>query len=117
MRLLLLLVVLAVPADAKKDLKWVPAVVESSSSQRVHSSASEPYGGATPSTVRESLYLDAGAWLYHVTQYGTAGHTLHLREGARVEVAEDGKQLVIRVNGKQHKLHIEERSRGKSPAK
>jgi len=118
MRLLLLLVLLAVPANAKKDLKWVPAVVESSSSQLFNNGSSpRGFAEATLQSVRESIYLDAGAWLYHVTQVVTRGATLRLREGARVEVAEDGKQLVIRVNGKEHKLHIEERSRGKSAAK
>jgi hypothetical protein len=118
MRLLLLLALLAVPAYAKKDLKWVPAVVESSSSQLLNTASSPMgYAEATLQSVRESIYLDAGAWLYHVTQIVTRGATLRLREGAKVEVAEDGKQLLIRVGGKQHKLHIEERSRGKSAAK
>uniref|UniRef100_Q028H8 MSHA biogenesis protein MshK n=1 Tax=Solibacter usitatus (strain Ellin6076) TaxID=234267 RepID=Q028H8_SOLUE len=118
MRLLLLLALLAAPANAKKELKWVPALVESSSRQ-LYNGGSSPgtFAEATLQSVRESIYLDAGAWLYHVTQIVTTAGTLRLRDGARVEVAEDGKQLIIRVDGKQHKLHIEEKSRGKSPAK
>ena len=118
MRLLLLLALLAAPAHAKKELKWVPAVVESSSRQLFNNGSSPgTFAEATLQSVRESIYLDAGAWLYHVTQIVTTAGTLSLREGARVDVAEDGKQLFIRVNGKQYKLHIEERSRGKSAAK
>jgi hypothetical protein len=118
MRLLLLLVLLTVPAYAKKELKWAPAIVESSSSQLFNNGSSS--AGTTEPTlqsVRESIYLDAGAWLYHVTQIVTRAGTLRLREGAKVEVAEDGKQLLIRVNGKQHKLHIEQKSWGKSASK
>jgi hypothetical protein len=118
MRLILVLALLAVPGYGKKELTWVPAVVESSASQLFNNGSSP--GGATEPTlqaVRESIYLDAGAWLYHVTQIVTRGGTLRLREGAKVEVAEDGKQLILRVNGKQYKLHIEQKSRGKSAAK
>jgi hypothetical protein len=102
MKLLLVLAALVLPAVAKKDLTWHPAVVESSFRQA--------YGGA----IHESIYLDAGEWLYNVTQIVNPRGTLSLRDGARVEIAEDGKHLIIRFAGKQHRLRIEERSRGKN---
>ncbi len=118
MRLLLVLALLAVPASAKKELKWASAIVESSSSQLFNNGSSPGgFAEATLQSVRESIYLDAGAWLYHVTQIVTRGGTLRLRDGAKVEVAEDGKQLFIRVGGRQYKLHIEQKSRGKSAPK
>jgi hypothetical protein len=99
--LLLAALVVVVPGAATKDLTWAPAVIESSFRQAD--------GGA----VRESIYIDAGEWLYHVVQIVNRRGTLNLVDGARVEVAEEGKHLVIRVAGKEHRLKIEERSRGK----
>ncbi|HEY1494808.1 MAG TPA: hypothetical protein VGF49_09700, partial [Candidatus Solibacter sp.] len=89
MRLLLVLALLALPGYGKKELTWAPAIVESSSSRVMNSGSSTGnFAEATLTSVRQSIYLDAGAWLYHVTQVVTAGHTLRLREGMRVEVAE-----------------------------
>jgi hypothetical protein len=114
MKLFLVLALLALPVLAKKDLTWNAAVVESSSRQLYNGAGSSGiYSDATQQSVRESIYLDAGEWLYHVTQIVTTRGTLNLPDGARVEVAEDGKQLILRVNGKQHKLHIEQKSHGK----
>jgi hypothetical protein len=114
MKVMMVLCVLVWPCAAKKELTWTPAVVESSS-RKLYSGGS--VSGSTEPTlqsIRESIYLDAGAWLYHVTQIVTARGALNLPDGARVEVAEDGKQLMLRVGGKEHKLRIEERSRGKA---
>jgi hypothetical protein len=112
MKFLVLLVMLVMPSVAK-ERTWVPAMVESSSRALYNGGGVGPYMDATQQSVRESIYLDAGEWLYHVTWIVTARGTLNLRDGAKIEVAEEGKKLLLRVNGKEHKLNIEERSRGK----
>ena len=118
MKLLLVSVLLALPAAAKKELTWHPAIVESSFRQ-TSNGLIVPYERVSAMgdiSVRESIYLDAGEWLYHVSQIVHLKGTLNLRDGARVEVAEDGKQLVLRIDGKERRLKIEERSRGKKGA-
>jgi hypothetical protein len=115
MKLLFALCLLAFPAAAKNDLVWTPAVIESSfrtaSDGRILND-NRPRSLADTS-VRESIYIDAGEWLYHVTQTVHAAGTLNFRDGTHVEVAVEGKHLYIRYNGKEHKLAIDQKSRGR----
>jgi hypothetical protein len=98
MKLLFALCLLAFPAAAKKDLVWTPAVIESSfrTSSDGHILNNRPSTLADTS-VRESIYIDAGDWLYHVTQTVHAKGTLNFRDGTHVEVAVEGKHLYIRT--------------------
>ena len=113
MKLLLALCLLVLPLDAKKELKWTTAVVESCTHELFNSGGIGSYGVAVPQSYRESIYLDAGDWLYHVTQYVNANGLLQLREGIVIPVAEEGKKLIIKLDGKQYTLKIEEKSRGR----
>ena len=115
-KLLLVFCLFALPASAKKDLVWAPAVIESSFREIYNGSSYIPYtpGGAVADVaVRESIYIDAGEWLYHVVQIVHQKGMLRLPDGARVEVAAEGKSLYLRYYGKERKLELKEKSRGK----
>jgi hypothetical protein len=64
--------------------------------------------------VRESIYIDAGEWLYHVSQMVTYRGMANLREGDRIEVAVNGRSLILRVGGaggKRYTTQIVQKSR------
>src|SRR5450759_2676763 len=61
--------------------------------------------------VRESIYIDAGEWLYHVSQIVTYRGMAHVHEGDKIEVAVHGKNLILRAHGKQYTTHIDQKSR------
>src|ERR1035437_3696965 len=65
--------------------------------------------------VRESIYIDTGEWLYHVSQLVTTRGMANLREGDKVEVAVKGKSLILRAGGKRYTTHIEQKSRAGQP--
>jgi len=113
-KLLILTLLVLLPLSAKKkELVWEHAVIESNLRQ-LDRGPMAPFDGrldAYTATVRESIYIDAGEWLYHVTRTVTTRGTLNLRDGAKVDVAEDGKSLIIRAGNKQHTFHIEQRSK------
>lgn len=114
MKLLILTLLLLVPLCAKKkELVWEHAVVESSF-HRADRGTQMGYGdsqGAYVATVRESIYIDAGEWLYHVTRVVTSRAVLNLQEGAKLDVAVDGKNLILRIGSKQFTAQIEQKSR------
>jgi hypothetical protein len=109
MKLLLALCMLALPANAWKDRAWTPAVVESTF-------RTTDNGALANTPVQESIYIDAGEWLYHVVQTVHQYGTLHLRDGTRIEIAVEGKHLFLRYDGKETKLTIDQKSRGKKGA-
>jgi hypothetical protein len=109
MKLLLALCLLALPASAWKDRAWTRAVVESSF--RTDNDAL-----ANIRAVHESIYIDAGEWLYHVAQTVHVYGALNLRDGTRIEIAVEGKHLYLRYAGKVTKLAIDQKSRGKKGA-
>jgi hypothetical protein len=114
MRLFVILA-LALPLTAAKGpLMWTDAVVESSFhidhyGEVYRTPPNHTMLNDTP--VRESIYIDAGEWLYHVTQIVTQRGTARLREGDRIEVAVKGKSLILRAGGRQFTTHIERKSR------
>lgn len=110
------LLLLALPAAAKKDLVWTPAIIESSFRQVYNGRDYVPYTVAGPladRAIRESIYIDAGEWLYHVIQVVHQNGILNLRDGMRVEVAVEGRHLYLRYAGKERKLELQQKSRGK----
>jgi hypothetical protein len=113
------LFLVSLPAAAKKDLVWTPAVVESTFRESFDGRDYRPYVAVGPManiSVRESIYIDAGEWLYHVTQTVHSNGMLNFHDGARIEVALDGKHLILRYGGKQRRLAIDQKSRGKKGA-
>ncbi len=114
MKLVILTLLVLLPLyPKKKGLVWQQAVIESNL-QQLDRRDVMPFDPliANAATVHESIYIDAGEWLYHVTRTVTARGTLNLRDGAKIDVAEDGKNLIVRAGKKEHTFHIEERSRG-----
>ena len=110
---LLVVLVLALPLAAGKDpLIWTPAVVESSVRHEHHGRGSLEYPG--PLFARESTYIDAGEWLYHVNQSVNPGMA-HLREGDKIEVAVDGRKLLLRIGGKRYTTYIQQKNRADKP--
>jgi hypothetical protein len=63
--------------------------------------------------VRESIYIDAGEWRYHVSQMVTHRGMANLLEGDRIEVAVDGRSLILRVGSKRYTTQIVHKFRGK----
>ncbi len=113
MKLLILTLLVLLPLfPKKKGLAWEHAVIESNLKQLDRRDAM-PFDPliANAATVHESVYIDAGEWLYHVTRTVTTRGTLNLPDGAKLDVAEDGKNLIMRVGKKEYTFHIEERSR------
>ena len=111
--ILLAAVVLSSLWAGKKERVWTEAKVEQCLHEVRNRPAFEPLR-PTPEndvTVHESIYVDAGEWLYHVTREVTARGVLRLREGARIEVAAEAKNLIMRIGGKQITAKIAERSR------
>jgi hypothetical protein len=114
MKLLVVLLLLALPLFARKTpLSWTQAVVESGFRQAhygevYHQPPVRYRRSVTP--VRESIYIDAGEWLYHVSHPTTRGMA-NLREGDKLEVAVNGRRLILRVGGKRYTTHIVQRSR------
>jgi len=112
---LLVIFLLALPLTAgNAPLTWTQALVESSFRQAHYGEVyHEPpvRAGVSSTPVRESIYIDAGEWLYHVSQIVTARGMANLREGDRIEVAVNGKRLILRARGKQYTTHIEQKSR------
>jgi len=115
---LLVTLALALPLGAaKKDLVWVAATVESIA-QQVNGSPGVPYDQRAAfrgEMVMESIYLDAGEWLYHVTRVTNPQSRLKLREGGRIEVAEDGKKLILRFGAKQYSTNVDQKSHAGKP--
>jgi hypothetical protein len=117
--LLLVILLLALPlAAASVPLTWTRGVVESSFRQAhygevYHEPPVRSRVGVTP--VRESIYIDTGEWLYHVSQIVTTRGMANLREGDEVEVAVKGKSLILRAGGKRYTTHIEQKSRAGQP--
>jgi hypothetical protein len=112
-KLLILTLLVVLPLyPKKKGLVWEQAVIESNLRQFDRRDAM-PFDPliANAATVHESIYIDAGEWLYHVTRTVTMRGALNLRDGSKIDVAEDGKNLILRVGKKEHTFHIEERSR------
>lgn len=117
MRLVWICVLLAgVAAAAKKERVWVPAVVDQTF-LHVNGAAYVPGTGPSPRTVKESIYVDAGEWLFNVSRVVLLQGALNLREGARIEVAEDGKHLILRVGDKEFSTTIDHKSKGKKRAR
>ena len=113
MRLLCLCVLLAgAAAAAKKERVWVPAVVEETF-LHANGAVYVPGSGPSPRTVKESIYVDAGEWLYNVARVVLARSALNLQPGARIEVAVDGKHLILRLGDKEFSTSIEHKSKGK----
>ena len=116
MRILIYFVVALAPMWAgKKALSWEPAKVESSFYQMHHGARFVPYNpdlGTNTASVHESIYIDAGEWLYHVSREVTPRGILRLADQTRIEVAVDGKTLVMHIGGKQYSAKIEQKSRG-----
>ena len=114
---LLVVLTLALPlAAGKTPLTWTQAVVESSLSQAhygelYHEPAVCYKRSLTP--VRESIYIDAGEWRYHVSQMVTNRQMASLREGDRIEVAVNGRSLILRVGSKRYTTQIVHKFRGK----
>src|ERR1039458_4733449 len=65
--------------------------------------------------VRESIYIDAGEWQYHVSQTVTSRRIANLREGDRIEVAVNGRSLILRVGSKRYTTQIVQKSRADKP--
>src|ERR1017187_4098369 len=110
--LLLVILLLALPlAAASVPLTWTRGVVESSFRQAHYGEVyHEPPPvrsrvGVTP--VRESIYIDAGEWLYHVSQLVTTRGMANLREGDKVEVAVKGNSLILRAGGKERPADLD----------
>src|ERR1039457_2198703 len=114
---LFVVLTLALPlAAGKTPLAWTQAVVESGLGQAHYGEAShEPAlchkRSLTP--VRESIYIDAGEWQYHVSQMVTQRRTANLREGDRIDVAVNGRSLILRVGSKRYTTQIVHKLRGK----
>ena len=99
---------------AKKVLTWEPAKVESSFHQVLNGAVYIPYNRArleVTTAVHESIYIDAGEWLYKVTREVTPRAILQLPDETKIEVAVDGKTLVMRIGGKQYHARIEQKTR------
>ena len=117
--LLFVILLLALPlAAASVPLTWTRGVVESSFRQAhygevYHEPPVRSRVGVTP--VRESIYIDTGEWLYHVSQIVTTRGMANLREGDKVEVAVKGNSLILRAGGKRYTTHIEQKSRAGQP--
>src|ERR1035441_4002710 len=114
---LLVVLTLALPlAAGKTPLTWTQAVVESSLRQAhygelYHEPAVCYQRSVTP--VRESIYIDAGEWQYHVSQTVTNRRMATLREGDRIEVAVNGRSLMLRVGRNRDNTKIVHKFRGK----
>ena len=112
---LLVILILALPLSAgNTPLTWTQAVVESSFRVAHYGEVyHEPpvRAGVSSTPVRESIYIDAGPWLYHVSQIVTTRGMANLHEGDKIEVAVKGKSLILRVRGKQYTTRIEQKSR------
>jgi hypothetical protein len=111
---LLVMLILGLPLFAgTTSLTWTQAVVESGFRQAhygevYHEPAVRSRRSLTP--VRESIYIDAGEWLYHVS-HPTTRRMANLREGDKLEVAVNGRRLILRVGGKRYTTHIVQKSR------
>ena len=107
------LLVLALPlAAGKTPLAWSQAVVESGSlhvqyGALYHEPAPCHKRSVTP--VRENIYIDAGDWLYHVSHV-TTRWMANLHEGDKLQVAVDGRSLILRVGRKRYTTQIVERN-------
>ena len=115
--LLLVILLLALPlAAASVPLTWTRGVVESSFRQAHYGEVyHEPPVRSRVTPVRESIYIDTGEWLYHVSQIVTTRGMANLREGDKVEVAVKGNSLILRAGGKRYTTHIEQKSRAGQP--
>ena len=113
---LFVVLTLALPlAAGKTPLAWTQAVVESSLRQAhygelYHEPAVCYKRSLTP--VRESIYIDAGEWQYHVSQTVTNRRIANLREGDRIDVAVNGRSLILRVGSKRYTTQIVHKFRG-----
>ena len=97
-------------AGNRPPLAWTGGVVESSF--RVAQVYSEPAVRSKLGTpVRESIYLNTGEWLYHVSQVVPIKGMANLRDGDKIAVAIKGKTLLLRAGKKQYTTHIEQKSR------
>ena len=111
---LLVILLLALPLFAARTSQtWTQAVVESNFRQAhygevYHEPAVRYRRSVTP--VRESIYIDAGEWLYHVSHTATR-RVANLQEGDRVEVAVNGRRLILRFGGRRYTTWIVHRSR------
>ena len=111
---LLVMLILGLPLFAgRTPLTWTQAVVESGFRQAhygevYHQPAVRSRRSLTP--VRESIYIDAGEWLYHVSHTATR-RVANLQEGDRVEVAVNGRRLILRFGGRRYTTWIGHRSR------
>ena len=109
---LFLLILLALPlAAAKKPLTWEHAVIESIFRTVTNGSTYAPAMDANGQSVRESIYVDAGEWLYQVSRVVTPRGVLPVRDGAKIDVAADGRNLILRIGSKEYSTHIEHKSR------
>ena len=115
---LFVVLTLALPlAAGKTPLTWTQAVVESSLRQAhygelYHEPAVCYKRSLTP--VRESIYIDAGEWQYHVSHMVTARRIANLREGDRIEVAVNGRSLILRIGSKRYTTQIVHKFRGRT---
>ena len=113
---LLVILLLALPLAAGNiPLTWTQAVVESSFrvahyGEVYHEPAVRARRSLTP--VRESIYIDAGEWQYHVSQTVTNRRIANLREGDRIDVAVNGRSLILRVGSKRYTTQIVHKFRG-----
>jgi len=111
---LCLLILLALPLTAaKKPLTWEHAVIESIIRVNTDGGIYTPPNStsANDQSIRESIYVDAGEWLYQVARVVTARGVLPAREGSKIDVAGDGKKLILRIGAKEYTTHIEHKSR------
>lgn len=115
MKILICLVMALAPlCAAKKVRNWEQAKVESCFEQVLYGSRYvryDPSMAGYTGSVHESIYINAGDWLYHVSREVGRHAILRLEDGARIEVAVEGKTLLIRVGGKQYSARIEQKLR------
>ena len=115
---LFVVLTLALPLAAGRiPLTWTQAVVETGLQQAhygelYHEPAVCYKRSLTP--VRESIYIDAGEWQYHVSQMVTHRRTANLREGDRIEVAVNGRSLILRIGSKRYTTQIVHKFRGRT---
>src|ERR1017187_3948004 len=114
---LFVVLILALPlAAGKTPLTWTQEVVESSLRQAhygevYHQPAGWHKRSLTPA--RASIFIDAGEWQYHVSQMVTYRRMASLREGDRIDVAVNGRSLILRVGSKRYTTQIVHKFRGK----
>jgi hypothetical protein len=115
----LVVLLLALPLFAgKTPLAWTQAVVDSGIRMAQYGEVYQQppvLFRRSVAPVRESIYIDAGEWLYHVSRNVTTRGMANLHEGDKIEIAVLGRRLILRAGGKRYTTHIRQRSRTGAP--